>query len=273
MDPLRIGVSARLLYPDSERTFLPTKSVQYIEQSAANWIMSGEVLTFMIPELTVATPHMPKTLRAKDYVNALDGLVLQGGADMSPRSYGETSINPKKWGGDEVRDQYEIELFHEFVSQGKPVFGICRGHQVINVALGGTLYQDLATQRGEASAFHRNDAYDNNFHDMRILPNTWLSRVYPQVTGKRVNSIHHQAIKDLGKGLVAEAMSLPDDVIEAVRWEGSSFVVGVQWHPEFIDPKDSSLMDSRPLLKAFLDACELRRRTGKASPVMAIRAA
>ena len=274
MEPLKIGVSARLLYPDPSRTFLPTKSVQYLEQSAANWIMSGEVLAFMIPELTLATPHMPRTLRARDYVNALDGLLLQGGADMSPKSYGEPPINPKKWGGDEVRDQYEIELFREFVAQGKPVFGICRGHQVINVALGGTLYQDLATQKGEASAMHRNEGkYEHNFHDMRILPDTWLSRVYPGVATKHVNSIHHQAIKDLAGGLVPEAMSEPDGVVEAVRWEGPSFVVGVQWHPEFVDPADPALIDSRPLLAAFLAACEHRRRTGKASPVTAIKAA
>jgi putative glutamine amidotransferase len=274
MEPLKIGVSARLLYPDPSRTFLPTKAVQYLEQSAANWIMSGEVLAFMIPELSFATPHMPKALRAKDYVNTLDGLLLQGGADMAPKSYGETPINPKRWGGDEIRDQYEIELFREFVAQGKPVFGICRGHQVINVALGGTLFQDLATQRGEQCAGHRDDSkYEHNFHDMRILPNTWLSRVYPQESSKHVNSIHHQAIKDLAPGLVAEAMSEPDGVIEAIRWEGPSFVVGVQWHPEFVDPSDPALIDSRPLLAAFLAACELRRRTGKASPVTAIKAA
>jgi len=144
MEPLRIGVSGRLLYPDSSRSFLPSKSVQYLEQSVANWLMSGEVLAFMIPALSLATPHLPRTIRAKHYVDALDGLLLQGGADMSPKSYGEAPLNPL-WTGDEVRDQYEIELFHEFVTQGKPVFGICRGHQVINVALGGTLYQDIAT--------------------------------------------------------------------------------------------------------------------------------
>ena len=70
-----------------------------------------------------------------------------------------------------------------------------------------------------------------------------------------------------------EAVSEPDGIVEAVRWEGHSFVVGVQWHPEFMDPKDPSLIDSRPLLRAFLAACELRKRTGKATPVMAIKAA
>jgi putative glutamine amidotransferase len=272
MEPLRIGVSARLLYPDASRTFLPHKSVQYLEQSAANWIMSGEVLAFMIPEMSLASPHYPKSLRIKHYVDVLDGLLLQGGADMSPKSYGEAPINPL-WAGDEVRDAYEIELFHEFVTQGKPVFGICRGHQVINVALGGTLYQDIATQCPGKGSHRDEDKYDGHFHEMRILPDTWLARVYPQTQVTRINTIHHQAVKDLGEGLVVEATSEPDGIVEAVRWEGHSFVVGVQWHPEFMDPKDPSLIDSRPLLRAFLDACEQRRKTGKASPVMAARAA
>src|SRR5882672_4868479 len=111
MEPLRIGVSARLLYPDPARSFLPAKSVQYLEQSVANWVMSGEVLAFMIPEMSLASPHAPRT-KVKHYVDALDGLLLQGGADMSPKSYGEAPINPM-WAGDEVRDAYEIEVFQE----------------------------------------------------------------------------------------------------------------------------------------------------------------
>jgi putative glutamine amidotransferase len=275
MEPLKIGVSARLLYPDPSRSFLPGKSVQYLEQSVANWVMSGEVLAFMIPEVSMGSqvsPHFPKALKVKHYVDALDGLLLQGGADMSPKSYGESPMNPL-WAGDEIRDAYEIELFHEFVSQGKPVFGICRGHQLINVALGGTLYQDIATQC-VGSGCHRDEAkYDQAFHEMRILPHTWLSRLYPGVVATRVNTIHHQAIKSIGEGLVAEAMSEPDGIVEAVRWEGHSFVIGVQWHPEFMDPRDPSLIDGKPLLREFLHACEQRKRTGKATPVMAVRAA
>lgn len=273
MEPLKIGVSARLLYPDPARTFLPTKSIQYMEQSAANWIMSGEVLAFMVPEMSLASPHVPKALKVKHYVDALDGLLLQGGADMAPTSYGEQPMNPM-WAGDAIRDAYEIELFNEFVSQGKPVFGICRGHQVINVALGGSLYQDIATQCEDKGCQHRDDKrYENHFHDVRILPGTWLSQVYPQTKAARINTIHHQAIKALGEGLVVEAVSEPDGIVEAVRWEGHSFVVGVQWHPEFMDPRDPGLIDSRPLLRAFLTACESRKRTGKATPVMAARAA
>jgi putative glutamine amidotransferase len=271
MEPLRIGVSARLLYPDPSRAFLPTKSVQYLEQSVANWIMSAQVLAFMVPEMSLASRDFGQALRAKHYVDALDGLLLQGGADMSPQSYGETPINPL-WAGDEVRDAYEIELFNEFVTQGKPVLGICRGHQVINVALGGTLYQDIATQCPDKIS-HRDEAkYENHFHDVRILPGSWLGRAYEAMPACRVNSIHHQAIKTLGEGLVAEAMS-EDNLIEAIRWEGHSFVVGVQWHPEFLNCSDSSLFDTRPLLRAFINACEQRRKTGMASPVMSVKAA
>ena len=272
MEPLRIGVSARLLYPDPSRAFLPHKSIQYLEQSVANWIMSGEVLAFMIPEMSLASPHFPKALRVKHYVDTLDGLLLQGGADMSPKSYGEQPMNPL-WAGDEIRDAYEIELFHEFVTQGKPVFGICRGHQVINVALGGSLFQDIATQCPGMGTHRDEAAYDKCFHDLKILPGTWLARLYPRMEVARINTIHHQAVNRLGEGLVVEAVSEPDGLVEALRWEGHSFVMGVQWHPEFMDPKDPTLFDSRPLLRAFLDACEQRKRTGKASPVMAMRAA
>ncbi len=267
MDPLRIGLSARLLYPDPARTFLPTKTLQYIEQSAANWVMSGGVLAFMIPEISLAAPHLPKGITVQNYVEVLDGLVLQGGADVAPETYGEIPMNPL-WSGDRIRDRYEIELFHEFVRQGKPVFGICRGCQMINVALGGTLYQDLATQL--KSGHHRDEGkYENNFHDVKVLPETWLARIYPKVTKSRINTIHHQAVKALGEGLVVEAKSEPDDIVEALRWEGHSFVVGVQWHPEFMDPLDAALMDGKPLLDAFLNACHHRKKTGKASPVLA----
>ena len=272
MEPLRIGISARLLYPDPSRIFLPTKSVQYLEQSAANWLMSGEVLAFMIPALSLASPRTPGRLHVKHYVDALDGLLMQGGEDMSPKSYGEVPLNPL-WAGDEVRDRYEIELLQEFLAQGKPVLGICRGHQVINVAFGGSLYQDIATQLPDKGS-HRDDARrEHHFHDMRIQPGTWLARLYPGTGIARINTIHHQAVKGLGKGLVVEALSEPDGIVEAIRWEGRGFVVGVQWHPEFMDPDDPGLIDSAPLLRAFLSACALRRKTGEPAPALGLKTA
>jgi putative glutamine amidotransferase len=272
MEPLKIGLSARLLYPDPRRTFLPTKTVQYLEQSVANWVMSGEVLAFMVPEISLASPHLPANVTVKDYADALDGLVLQGGADIAPETYGEAPINPE-WSGDRIRDRYEIELFEEFVRQGKPVFGVCRGCQLINVALGGTLYQDLGTQVPDTLVHRSETRYDDNFHAMRVLQGSWLAGLYPGVGLTRINTIHHQAVKALGRDLVIEAVSDPDGVVEAIRWSGPSFVIGVQWHPEFMDPADAELLDGKPLLAAFLAACRSRKSTGKPMPVASAKAA
>jgi putative glutamine amidotransferase len=272
MQPLKIGISARLLYPDPRRIFLPTKTVQFLEQSVANWVMSGEVLAFMVPEMSLASPHLPNNVTVEDYAEALDGLVLQGGNDIAPESYGETPLNPG-WSGDRIRDRYEIALFEEFTRQGKPVLGICRGCQLINVALGGTLFQDIGTQVPEALQHRCDQRYEENFHAMRLLQGSWLSGLYPGTSLTRINTIHHQAVKALGNGLVVEAVSEPDGVVEAVRWEGPSFVMGVQWHPEFMDPDDAELLDGKPLLNAFLAACRDRRTTGRPTPVQAIRAA
>jgi putative glutamine amidotransferase len=267
MEPLKIGISARLLYPDPRRIFLPTKSVQYLEQSVANWVMSGEVLAFMVPAMSLASPHLPSRVTKKDYVDALDGLVLQGGADIAPETYGEAPLNPE-WAGDRIRDSYEIRLFEEFVRQGKPVFGICRGCQLINVALGGTLFQDINTQVPQTGLHRCDKRYEDNFHAMRFVEGGWLAGLYPGTGLGRVNTIHHQAVKVPGRDLVVEAVSEPDGIVEAIRWTGPSFVFGVQWHPEFMDPSDSALIDGKPLLQAFLGACRSRRESGNPSPVV-----
>ena len=91
-----------------------------------------------------------------------------------------------------------------------------------------------------------------HFHDITFTPGSALARLYPGIQTTRVNSIHHQAVKVLGSDLKVEALSVPDSVVEAVRWRGSSYVHGVQWHPEFHDPADARLLDGYPLLKEFL---------------------
>ena len=253
---LKIGLSARLYHPQPDATGLQAKTLQYLEQSAAHWIMSRNVLVFMVPTVDKEGLLHRSEMRIADYVRALDGLVLQGGADVSPLTYGEEPLE-RAWAGDRLRDVYEIELVHEFIEAGKPVLGICRGLQIINVAFGGTLYQDIETQVPGAMK-HVTDAYERHLHDISIVPDAGLASLYPGVARGRINSIHHQSIKALGRGLTVEARADPDGVIEAIRHSEKRDVFAVQWHPEFHAPRDESVLQSAPILDAFLRAARKR---------------
>jgi gamma-glutamyl-gamma-aminobutyrate hydrolase PuuD len=254
---LRIGLTARFLHPDPQRAMLQNRTLLYVEQSLAHWVMSRDVLVFMIPSIERGAALRRSNLHVADYVEQLDGLVLQGGADIAPQSYGETPLSPE-WSGDRVRDMYEIELLQEFVTHGKPVLGVCRGCQLINVVFGGTLYQDIAFQVPETLQHRHSEKYEEHFHEVKLLPESGLSKLYPGRMRATINTIHHQAVKDVGKGLVVEAMSEPDGIVEAIRWRGASHVLGVQWHPEFHDPRNPDLLDGTPILNEFLAAARQR---------------
>ena len=191
------------------------------------------------------------------YAQWLDGLVLHGGADLWPGSYGEVALQPQ-WNGDRARDEYEIALARAFVAAGKPVFGVCRGLQLVNVAFGGTLYQDIGTQC--AGALDHRDAavYDQNFHAVAIAPGTHLSQLLGGARSHKINSVHHQAVKDLAAGFVVEARCPQDGVIEAIRHTGDAWVAAVQWHPEFHQGNDG-VLDDRPILQDFLQAAQAAR--------------
>ena len=230
---IRIGVSPRLLHPQPGARGVFTKMLHYVEDAIAQWLQSRDALLFVLP----------LSQRAADYARALDGLVLQGGADISPLAYGEAPLQPE-WAGDPLRDRYEIELVRAFSAARKPVLGICRGAQLINVALGGSLHQDIPA--------HRSDDYDSHAHDVRLEPDSGLARLYGETGPRRVVSIHHQAIKRLAPSLVIEARA-EDGVIEAVRGTGASYLCAVQWHPEFHGGRHGFL-DGGPLLDEFLQA-------------------
>ena len=172
--PLRIGLSARLLHRPPLEMGFRGKTLQYLEQSIAHWIMAYGALAFMVPTLGFDAEVSRRKVSVHHYVDSLDGLVLQGGADLSPASYGQTPLHPD-WAGDPIRDRYEIELLDGFLSQGKPVLGICRGAQLINVAYGGTLLQDISTQRPEAHRHVDADLYDQHRHDIRFEPRSRLA--------------------------------------------------------------------------------------------------
>ena len=253
---LKIGISARIFHPESGAKGLRSKTLQYLEESIAQWVMSRDVLVFMIPTVNTNGLVHPSNIRLRDYAKHLDGLVLQGGADVSPQSYAEAATRPE-WSGDRVRDMYELELLHEFVEAGKPVMGICRGCQLINVAFGGTLYQDIASDVPSAIA-HVNDLYDSNYHELSFPPGSSLASML-NVQNATVNSIHHQAVKDLGRDLAIEAVSGPDNIVEAIRYRKAPFVMGLQWHPEFHRAGGPALLDCMPILDSFLRAARETR--------------
>jgi len=249
--PLHIGLSARIFHPESGGVGLKAKTLQVLEQSVAQWAASRDTLVLMVPSVLSDSPLLRSNIRLRDYAEYLDGLILQGGADVSPLAYGEEPLTPE-WSGDPVRDAYELELVHEFMEAGKPILGICRGMQLINVALGGSLYQDLPTQRPDAVG-HETADYDRNSHGVTFVPDGEMARWFGPVSGGRVASIHHQAVHRLGRNVTVEATAA-DGVVEAIRWEGRSFVCGVQWHPEFHHVGGQEMLDCQPLLEAFLAA-------------------
>lgn len=254
---LRIGVSARIFHPEAGAKGLRGKTLQYLEESIAQWVMSRDVLVFMIPTVNNTGMLHPSNIRLRDYAKHLDGLVLQGGADVSPQSYSQAATRPE-WSGDRARDMYELELLHEFIEAGKPVLGICRGCQLINVAFGGTLYQDIATDVPTAIA-HVDDAYDSHYHPIQFPKGSSLAALFSGSGESLVNSIHHQAVKGLGRDLTVEAVSGNDNIVEAIRYRKAPFVMGLQWHPEFHRLGEPGLLDCTPILDNFLRAARETR--------------
>lgn len=254
--PLLIGVSARIHYPGAHgmpTAGVWTKTLHYLEQSVAHWLLAGHAMAVMVPAVDASGAVQRSEVDLHDYAAALDGLVLQGGNDVAPESYGETPLAPD-WHGDRIRDRYEIDLIRAFVAAGKPVFGICRGLQLLNVAWGGTLLQDIETQHPQARVHRELDKYEHHHHAIEFVPGSRLAALYPGVSRANTNSIHHQGIKALAASFDAEAVCPDDGLVEAIRWRGPSYVAGVQWHPEFHRPDDPRTLDDRPILDDFLAA-------------------
>ena len=254
MERLKIGIAASFFHPDGQRKAAPSKTLLWIEQSTAHWLMSEGALPVMLPSFAGET--FRGDVRVEEYAQWLDGILMPGGVDVWPGHYGEDPLRPE-WQGDRVRDAYEMALVRAFSAAGKPVFGICRGVQLINVAHGGTLYQDIGTQKPGARVHRDAEVYDLNFHEVDILPGSRLAQLVPAGRHK-INSVHHQGIKDLAPGFVVEAVSPDDGVIEAIRHTGGPWIAGVQWHPEFHRP-ELGVVDDTPLLRDFLEAARAAR--------------
>ena len=182
-----------------------------------------------------------------EILDRIDGVVIQGGIDVSPLTYGE---NPTKESLDFhiVRDHFELKLIEKCLERRIPLLGICRGLQIINVFFGGTLSQHLDTENASV-IHHRGKEFKETIHFISTRENSIVRDCF----GERgiVNSIHHQAISELGEGLIATSYA-DDHIIESIEYSGDSYIHGVQFHPE--------QMNSTPGDKIFIDFFEEVRK-------------
>jgi putative glutamine amidotransferase len=245
---------------------VPTQTLQAIDGVPAelplSWVMNHRYYTALAG--VGAAPIMVPLLRDEDALrgvyDACDGVFIAGGVDVDPSSYHEPreSLCGRT---DLERDRVEL-LFARWARQdGKPLFGLCRGLQIMNVAEGGSLYQDCE-EYFEGSIKHDyfpNAGYarDHIAHTVQVAAGSRLFDAFGEAE-VRVNSMHHQGVKAVARGLVATAWA-PDGLIEALEGTGEGYAVGVQWHPEMLVDTDAG---TRRLFEAFVAACRGWARVG-----------
>lgn len=219
-----------------------------------------------IPWLIPLIPEDVETLRG--IYDELDGVFLPGGADIDPANYGEQR-HPNCDLSDTARDQVELTLTKWAMRDRKPVLGVCRGLQLINLAAGGTLWQDIESQRPgsikhDYFPFREGHARDHLAHAITVRDGTQLAEILG-AGERRVNSMHHQGIRDLARGFIVSATA-PDGLIEGIELKSEQFLLAVQWHPEALSEKDAR---TQQLFEAFTTAARESRREREASDVIA----
>lgn len=219
------------------------------EQLQSVWMLSAYTDALeacgLVPVILPLTADPETACRALD---CCDGLLITGGQDVDPACYGE-AVLPQCGALAPVRDALETAIVKEAAARDLPTFGICRGAQMMNTALGGSLYQDLPSQAPSELVHRQGRPYDRPVHPVTVAEGTLLADILgPGV--HPVNSLHHQAIRRTAEPLEIAAAA-PDGIVEAVALPGKRFFLGVQWHPEFLFPTDT---DSRRLFEAFAAA-------------------
>ena len=198
-------------------------------------------------------PHTLDPDVSEDAYTDINGLLLTGGPDIDPSYYGEEAHETTDIEAD--RDRLELPLFNQAVEKDLPVFGICRGIQIMNVAIGSSLYQDIPSQFADHLTHKIVENNDDSWHNIVIQRGSLLN----EITGNRVvevNSRHHQAVKVIGEGFTVTAQS-KDGIIEAIEDRSKRFMLGVQYHPErmFKEPGSWELREhAARLFEAFIQA-------------------
>lgn len=193
------------------------------------------------------------TVELPEIVEILDGILFSGGEDVHPKYFGE-DIHEKCGKICDDRDEFELKLYKYAVSKNLPIFGICRGIQLINIAAGGTLIQDIEsyTEGKVLNEKHKQQPpYEIEAHSLKVIENTFFSKLFGKNEIK-TNSMHHQAVKDLAPGFSAGVVS-EDGIIEAISSDNHPFIAGVQWHPEFLWDKGG---ETEKMFEAFINAAK-----------------
>ena len=200
--------------------------------------------------IPILLPYVRDGGSIKQFVELADGFCFTGGVDVEPQRYGEQT---KETCGEiqYARDELEFKVFDEIVHTNKPILAICRGIQLVNVALGGTLYQDIPTELETTMLHRQTEPKDSPSHEVNVEENTPLYALVGGAARITANSFHHQAIKQLGKGLAV--MSRADDgIIEAVFGTDYPYLRAYQWHPERLCGIDTN---NRRIFDDFIEAC------------------
>ena len=256
---VKIGITAKFHKQAPVFYGVTQRHIQFVETAFANWVAKNKGLPLVIPSDSENYNSQLQKVDPAQYAEELDALVLQGGVDVHPSFYSqvENGLNEAEY--DRARDTYELALIKAFLAVKKPILGICRGLQLINVYFGGSLHTDLQKAGFQA---HLNTQLEEKFiHQIRFEKNGWLDSIYSKPS--QVVSIHHQGIDRLGQGLKIEAYSEPDSVIESVRYqEDGQWVLAVQWHPEFHQETDQDVLEGALLFKNFLEVARHRKFFG-----------
>ncbi len=216
-DPL-VGVTTSITVGQTpERAYVNSAYLHAVQQA-------GGVPVLLPPQLSKAS--------LERLVRGLDALLLTGGGDVDPATFGEAP-HPTLYEVAPARDALETQVTLIALEKKTPLLAICRGIQVLNVVLGGSLHQDVATEPGTQIQHSQKEAREQTTHKVTVTPRSRLGRVLG-AEDLEVNSFHHQVIKSLGRGLVPVAWA-PDKLVEGVELDDDSqFVLGVQWHPEHL---------------------------------------